>query len=474
MEIRIDIPPEYEWLFESARYKVAHGGRWSWKSTSVARYIVFRCMERPIRVLCARETMKSIRESVHHLIVNQITKFNLSKYFIINKADITCQNGSYIFFEGLLRNVHNIKSLEDVDICWVEEAQNVSEQSWTDLSPTIRKSKSEILITFNRQYTDDATDKRYVQNPPENSIVREINYNDVYGEDEIPDILKTEIADCLRRDPTRVTYDHIFLNKPVGVGAKIWAPFKQSDHVITPDHWLYNKITMEEIAKIGDCFMAMDPHSKYYPFCLWGALVPKNARLDDFYLVIYNEWPTIETLGDYYSELRKKVYFDGSIKELSRQIYLNDGTAEHGIKVLKRFMDTRFAKGAGGENWSTSTTGIVHEFAKPENGGLVFNLPAEVTIDRQRNILIDKMQCNTILEINEFNSPDLYVLPHCRNVIQSLENHRCIEGTEKEDEKYKDPSDALRILSAGIEGHRYTKTRVNMGYQPVMRAGAFG
>lgn len=457
--LNIDFPKQYAWLWDTARYKVAHGGRWSWKSTTIAKYIDIRCQAKPTRVLCARETQKSIKESVHHLLASQIQKLGMSDYFDIETAVIKGHNGSYIFFEGLLRNVHNIKSLEDVDICWVEEAQNVSMESWEDLRPTIRKKGSEILVSLNRKYPDDATDQLFIQNPPENSIVKEINYTDVYGSGPLPKILEDEVADCKRRDPTLNTYNHIYLNKPIGVGAKIWTAFDRNQHVITSDHRLYESITIENIAKVGDCFMSMDPHSKYYPFCAWGALVPKNASNKEFYLVIYNEWPTVEVLGDYYSEMRKKAYFDGSIKDLSKQIYLNDGTAEHGIKIEKRFIDTRFAKGAGGENWSTSTVGIVHEFAKPENGAVIFTMPAEKAIDRQRNVLIDRMKYNTMLPVTEFNAPEFYVMPHCRNVIQSLECHRCVEGTEKEDEKYKDPSDALRILSAGLEGHNYTKVR---------------
>lgn len=474
LNIDIDFPRQFKWLWQPARYKVAHGGRWSWKSTSVARYIAIRGIQKPIRVLCARETQKSIKESVHHLIASQIKKIGANDYYEIETANIRSKCGTQIFFDGLLRNVHNIKSLDDVDICWIEEAQNVSAESWNDLTPTIRKENSEILITFNRKYKDDETDKRFVQNPPENSIVREINYCDVYGEDDIPTILQNEIDDCKRRDPTLITYRHIYLNEPIGVGAKIWTAFNRETHVIHPGHWLYNTLTMETIARKADCFMSMDPHSKYYPFCGWCALVPKDGRNEEFYKVIYNEWPTVDLLGDYYSELRKKVYFDGSIKDLAKQIYLYDGTAENGIKIEKRFMDTRFAKGAGGENWSTSTVGIVHEFSKPENGGLIFTLPAETAIDRQRNIIIDQMKYNTNLPVNEFNSPDYYIMPHCKNIIQSLENHRCIEGTEKEDEKYKDPSDMLRIMSAGMEDHRYKRDRHSVPYQPVRLGGPMG
>jgi hypothetical protein len=470
VQLNIDFPVKYKWLWQPARYKVAHGGRWSWKSTSVARYIAIRGVQRPIRILCARETQKSIKESVHHLIASQIKKIGASDYYEIETATIKGKNGTSIFFDGLLRNVHNIKSLDDVDICWIEEAQNVSKESWDDLTPTIRKKDSEILITFNRKYLDDETDKRFVQNPPENSIVKEINYDDVYTLEDIPKILADEIDDCKRRDPTLMTYKHIYLNQPIGVGAKIWTTFNRAVHVITEDHWLYDIITMDKICEHGDCYMAMDPHSKYYPFCGWLAKIPKNSRCDDFYYVFYNEWPTVELMGDYYSELRKKMYFDGSHKELAKQIYLYDGTSEYGINIEKRFLDTRFAKGAGGENWSTSTIGIVHEFSKPENGGLMFELPLETAIDRQRNVIIDKMMYNNMLPVNEFNSPDFYVLPHCRNIIQSLESHRCIEGTEKEDEKYKDPSDMMRIMFAGMGDLEYTKGR-NQNYQPVKLGG---
>lgn len=457
--LNLDFPRKFKWLWQPARYKVAHGGRWSWKSTSVARYIAIRGVEKPVRVLCARETQKSIKESVHHLLASQIKKIGASDYYEIESANIKGRNGSQIFFDGLLRNVHNIKSLDDVDICWVEEAQNVSKESWDDLTPTIRKKNSEFLITFNRKYKDDETDKRFVQNPPENSIVREINYCDVYGEDEIPKILQDEIDDCKRRDPTLITFRHIYLNEPIGVGAKIWTPFNHDTHVLNPGHRLYDILTMQTIKEKGECFMAMDPHSKYYPFCGWCSVVPKDSRCEAFYVVFYNEWPTKESMGDYYSELRKKVYFDGSIKELSKQIYLYDGTAEHGLQIKNRFMDTRFAKGAGGENWSTSTIGIVHEFAKPDNGGLVFNLPQETGIDRQRNIIIDRMKYNNMIPVNEFNSPDVYFMPHCHNIIQSMENHRCVEGTEKEDEKYKDPSDMVRIMFAGIEDNVYSRMK---------------
>ncbi len=454
---KIDFPSEFEWLFEEARYKVAHGGRWSWKSWSVAKYIIIRCVEKATRVFCGREVQKSIKESVHNLLKNTIKELNYSHLFTVLETSISCHNGSYIFYDGLLRNVHNIKSLEDVDICWVEEAQNVSEQSWVDLTPTIRKDNSEIIVTFNRKYEDDATDVRFIKNPPKNSIVKEINYTDIYNDDELPTILKDEIEDCIRRDPTLTSYKQIYLNKPVGVGSKIWTTFNRDIHVLHEKHRLYKALSMQYIQEYGNCYMAMDPHSRYYPFIVWGARVPAIGQPGEYYTIIYNEWPRIDTIGDYYSELRKKLYYNGSIADLSKIIYSSDGAGEIHPKIYGRFVDSRFAKGAGGQNWSTSTEGMVQVFAKPENGGIVLTMPKERVIDVQRDNIIDEMKYNHLIEISDFNTPMYFIMPWCKNVIQSLENHRCEEESEKEDEKYKDPSDALRILNAGMQDIDYIK-----------------
>jgi hypothetical protein len=440
--MKLEIPKVFDFLFRPHRYKVAHGGRGACKSWSFGRALLIKAYSKTTRIVCAREVQKSIKESVHHLLADQIKTNGLSDYFDVQDKCIKCKhNESEFIFEGLFRNVHNIKSLEGADVCWVEEAQNVSEESWKDLIPTIRRPNSEIWVGFNPKYPDDPTYKRFVENPPPAAFVKQVNYLDVLQY--FPEVLRLEMEHDKATDFTE--YEHIWLGKPVGIGAKIWNKYDEAVHV--------RDFPIAEIKEKGNCFMAMDPHSKFYPFCVWLALVPKNDRKDEFWRIVYNEWPTYDDLGGYYSDLRKKLYFRGSLEDIARALYMSDGTSEHGLQIRKRFIDTRFAKGSGGE--SLLTVGIVQEFAKTANGGLVFNMPAERIIDVQRDVILKAMSYNKLIPVSSFNSPDLVVLPHCKNVRQSLLNHRCVEGEEKEDEKYKDPSDALRICFAGMADERY-------------------
>jgi phage terminase large subunit len=102
----------------------------------------------------------------------------LQDFYEITQTAIRGKNGTEFSFAGLKNNVANIKSYEGCDIAWVEEAQTTSKMSWNVLIPTIRKEGSEIWITFNPELESDETYKRFVVNPPENSIVQRVNWSD--------------------------------------------------------------------------------------------------------------------------------------------------------------------------------------------------------------------------------------------------------------------------------------------------------
>jgi hypothetical protein len=143
--------------------------------------------------------------------------------------------------------------------------------------------------------------------------------------------------------------------------------------------------------------------------------------------------------------------YTGSLADVARAIYSKDGT-EHGVTIKSRLADPRYARGAGDWNWSTSTEGLVELFAKRENGGLLLQLPEIKRLDAQREAIHADMLWNPMQDRGPFNEPSFSVSPKCKNLIASLLNHRLEEDSDKEDEKYKDPSDALRIGYAGIYG----------------------
>jgi phage terminase large subunit len=154
---------------------------------------------RPVRVLCARETQKSIQESVHRLLKDQIGIMGLDHLFEVQETRILGKNGSDFAFAGIRQQgVANLKSFEGVDICWCEEAQVVSKRSWDILIPTIRKPGSEIWITFNPELDSDETYERFVINPPEGAWVKKANWD---SNPWFPQVLNQERLDLLKRDP---------------------------------------------------------------------------------------------------------------------------------------------------------------------------------------------------------------------------------------------------------------------------------
>jgi phage terminase large subunit len=205
-EITAEFPEKLQFLFEPCRYKVAYGGRDGVKSWSFARALLLIGAQRPIRVLCARETQQSIRESVHQLLSEQVKRLGLEEFYRILEYTIKAPNGTEFIFAGL-RNltVEQIKSFESIDIVWVEEAQGVLRRSWQVLIPTIRKPGSEIWVSFNPELATDDTYLRWVISPPPQAKVVMTSYHDnAWLSKESAD----EIEYLRRVDPD--TFQHVY------------------------------------------------------------------------------------------------------------------------------------------------------------------------------------------------------------------------------------------------------------------------
>ena len=165
----------------------------------MARALLIKAANEPTRVLCAREIQKSIKQSVHTLLNDQIQSLGLGAFYEVLESEIRGLNGSTFSFTGLATNtVESIKSFEGCDIVWVEEAQTVSKKSWDILIPTIRKPNSEIWVSFNPNIDTDDTYTRFVVNPPENAKVVKVNYTDNPW---FPAVLETERLHSLKTNP---------------------------------------------------------------------------------------------------------------------------------------------------------------------------------------------------------------------------------------------------------------------------------
>ncbi len=192
-------PDRLDFLFQPHRYKVAYGGRGSGKSWSMARALLVKAASEPTRVLCAREIQRSIKQSVHTLLNDQIQALGLGPFYEVLETEIRGLNGSTFSFTGLATNtVESIKSFEGCDIVWVEEAQTVSKKSWDILIPTIRKPNSEIWVSFNPNIDTDDTYKRFVVETPDNAKVVKVNYTDNPW---FPEVLEIERQHSLKTNP---------------------------------------------------------------------------------------------------------------------------------------------------------------------------------------------------------------------------------------------------------------------------------
>lgn len=206
----LQVPSAFRFLYQGkARYRVSFGGRGSAKSHSFAQALVVKARHDPLRVLCCREIQKSIKDSSKRLLDDKIEASGYGKFFDSTDTEIRGKNGSLFMFAGLRTNPESIKSMEGIDVAWVEEANTVSQRSLDLLIPTIRKPGSELWFNWNPRRATDPVDAMFRggELPPE-SIVREVSWQDNPW---FPEVLRADMEWDRRRDPEK--YAHIWLGE---------------------------------------------------------------------------------------------------------------------------------------------------------------------------------------------------------------------------------------------------------------------
>ncbi len=179
LEINI-AEPFRELLTVHKRYKLFYGGRAGGKSFAFADALLTLATSRKLLIACVREVQNSIKDSVYKLIADRIAYHNLNAtYRLYDDKIVNLTNGSKFIFKGIMEhNAQNIKSLEGVNICWVEEAQKLSAHAWEILNPTIRHTGSEIWLSMNREEDMDPVWKALALKPDEDTLVRKVNFYD--------------------------------------------------------------------------------------------------------------------------------------------------------------------------------------------------------------------------------------------------------------------------------------------------------
>ena len=196
------------------RNKLYYGGRAGGKSFAFADSLLLLGRESSLFIACVREVQNSIKDSVYKLLKDRAEFYELTDYRFYEDRVENILTGTRFIFKGLKdQNSQNIKSLEGVDICWIEEGQSISKASWDILNPTIRKPNSEIWISMNREAENDPIWKAVAAHPDERTLVVKVNY---YDNPHCPEEMKYLAEKCKQENMD--DYEHIWLGAPVNQG----------------------------------------------------------------------------------------------------------------------------------------------------------------------------------------------------------------------------------------------------------------
>ncbi len=179
-EVTVEIPSKFKPLLcESYRNKLYYGGRAGGKSFAFADSLLLLGRTKQLFIACVREVQNSIKDSVYKLLKDRAENYKFDDYRFYEDRIENIITGTRFVFKGLKdQNKQNIKSLEGVDICWIEEGQSISKASWEVLNPTIRKKGSEIWVSMNREEENDPIWVAVAANSDERTFVCKVNYYD--------------------------------------------------------------------------------------------------------------------------------------------------------------------------------------------------------------------------------------------------------------------------------------------------------
>lgn len=215
MTAQIELPPKLIPVFTGeADVRGAYGGRGSGKTRSFAKMSAVRAYMwaaegRNGQILCGRQFMKTLADSSLEEIKQAILETDwLKPFFDIGETYVRTQHlpgDVYYTFMGLDRNINSVKSQARILLCWVDEAEPVTDEAWTKLIPTLREEDSELWVTWNPERKTSATHMRFRESEDPRYKVVELNFRD---NPRFPAILERQRQRDMKERPDQ--YAHIW------------------------------------------------------------------------------------------------------------------------------------------------------------------------------------------------------------------------------------------------------------------------
>ncbi len=162
-------------------------------------------------ILCARQFMNSLDDSSLEECKRAIEDEPfLSAYYEIGDKYIKSRDGRIAFaFAGLDRNIASIKSKGRILLCWVDEAEPVTDEAWTTLIPTLREEgdawNAELWVTWNPKRKNAAVETRFRNSTDKLVKMALVNWRD---NPRFPAKLERDRQRDLEERPDQ--YDHVW------------------------------------------------------------------------------------------------------------------------------------------------------------------------------------------------------------------------------------------------------------------------
>lgn len=143
----IYLPAKLEAVIKSKkRFIIVIGGRGSGKSVGIADICLADAKDDGVKTYCLREYQTSIKNSIFSLLKDEISRLEFDG-FEVQSNGIKYGEEDAFQFAGLSHNVDSIKSAHGFRRFEIEEAQFISDDSLTALTPTARKKPKKGMPT---------------------------------------------------------------------------------------------------------------------------------------------------------------------------------------------------------------------------------------------------------------------------------------------------------------------------------------
>lgn len=202
------------------------GAGGSGKTYSLTQFLTYKAITEKCRILCLREFSNSNKSSLVSEFKNFIYENDLEAQFkdrlTLTKKELAIKilvteimfkhNGSQILFAGINDNTAmNLKSISNINYCWVEESDFLTEYAYNILKPTIRAKNSKLFYTFNPRDKDAFIYQKALANNDELCKCVKVNY---YDNLEFPEVLDIDRQQNKKTMPPEL-YAHIWLGEPL-------------------------------------------------------------------------------------------------------------------------------------------------------------------------------------------------------------------------------------------------------------------